>query len=167
MGALNYVTLAISILALLFILIAEGTEDWLTYEFKRTAGCKTTVTVDLSLYKRVTSAEFKDNGDCGVPHQDDFTSFNTCTDDEAFEACTYSMVSRGSSGAAVALGVLLVLAQIFLVYFEAKSKPVATRALSIASYWLFVGVTVAALTCAGAFKKYHGIVIHLFRVSFL
>ena len=163
MGALNFVTLGISVLALLFLLIAEGTEDWLSFEFKKNAGCRTTITVTESLYKRIFNVELKDGSGCGSTYKEDITVFSVCSDDEAFQACSYATVSRGTSGAAIALGVLLVLAQILLIYFESKSKPAATRALSIVSYWLFAGVTIAALTCAGAFKTYHGmtLLIHI------
>lgn len=155
MGALNFVTLGISVLALLFLLIAEGTEDWLSFEYKKIAGCHTTISVKESLYERIFNVELKQGGSCGATYKEEYHLFNVCSDDEAFQACSYATISRGGSGAAVALGVLLVLAQILLIYFESKSKPAATRALSIASYWLFAGVTIAALTCAGAYKTYH------------
>ena len=171
MGALNFVTLGISVLALLFVLIAHSTPEWTVYNYDKTPDitanddCEREVTGTFSLFRKAWETKLKPNGggssgNCyglgSKTFDDDYLNRCSGNDDYPIDICNWHLNAIGAAGTAIAFGVVLVIAQILLVVFEAQGKTKAASLTWTASYFFFIGLTLSAFTAASSWKRYHG-----------
>jgi hypothetical protein len=168
MGAVNFITLAISVIALLFVLIAHSTPEWTIYEYDYKPAitsnddCIREVTGTFSLFRQGWEAKQKPNGGGDSPFcasgtfEDDYLNRCGGNDDYPIDVCSWYQNAIGGAGAAIAFGVVLVIAQILLIVFEFQGKTKAASLSWTASFYFFIAVALAALSSASSWKRYHG-----------